>query len=131
MNNSKNPLFLENLLCWKSHDLYIQLIKKCINDDTDGSQFKKIFFKVWTNDRDKERTSSLKNLANSIERTKLINNEKLIELKPFSTLMSKLFMDYDCFEADLRLQDAKDVSQEELKIRVKNTLLQIENFDSV
>lgn len=37
MNNSKNSLVLENLLYWEIYDLYIQLIKKCINDDTDGS----------------------------------------------------------------------------------------------
>lgn len=131
MTNLENSLFLENLLYWESRDLYIQLIKTFVNGDIDGAQFKKDFFKLWTNDRDKERTSSLKNLADSIKRTKLINNEKLIELKSFSTLMSELFMDCDCFEANLELRDEDDISEEELKIRVKNTLLQIENFDSI
>lgn len=86
---------------------------------------------MWTNNRDKNQTSSLKNLANSIERTKLINNEKLIELNFSSTLMSEQFMDGNCLEVNLELRDKNDISEEELKIRVKNMLLQVENLDSV
>ena len=66
------------------------------------------------NDQDKE-----------IEGLYKINNEKLIELKGFSTIISNLFTDCDVFEPDPNLREDYEISEVELKNRVKKTLLEI------
>ena len=54
-----------------------------------------------------------------------IDNEKLIESKGFSALMSRLFTDCDVFEPDPSLREGYEISEIELKNCVKKTLLEI------
>ena len=61
----------------------------------------------------------------STEEILKINNEKLIELKGFSTIISNLFTDCDVFEPDPNLREDYEVSEVELKNCVKKTLLEI------
>ena len=56
---------------------------------------------------------------------KKINNEELIESKGFSTIISNLFTDCDVFEPDPSLREDYEISEVELKNRVKKTLLEI------
>ena len=51
-----------------------------------------------------------------------INNEKLIESKGFSTIISNLFTDCDVFEPDPSLREDYEISEVEL---AKKTLLEI------
>lgn len=87
-------------------------MKKFVDGNIDGAQFQKDFFKLWCDDRDrkKEQTSSLINL---------VDNEKLVELKSFATLMSETFMDCDCYNSeidlDLKLQNSFDISEKRIK----------------
>ena len=54
-----------------------------------------------------------------------INNEKLIELKGFSTIISNLFTDCDVFEPDPNLREDYEISEIELKNCVKKILSEI------
>ena len=92
------------------------MIEKFINEIVDGQKFEEKFYQIWRLNRDKEY---------STEEILKINNEKLIELKGFSTIISNLFTDCDVFEPDPSLREDYEISEVELKNRVKKTLLEI------
>ena len=92
------------------------MIEKFINEIVDGQKFEEKFSQIWILNRDKEY---------STEEILKINNEKLIELKGFSTIISNLFTDCDVFEPDPNLREDYEISEVELKNRVKKTLLEI------
>lgn len=117
MDYFNNSLLLENFSYWENKKLYLQLMEKFVNRQIDGRQFEKQFCQMWRVDRDK--TYSLKELFEKI------NDEKLTELEGFSTLISNLFTDCDVFEPDVRLREDYEISEEELRNCVKNTLLEI------
>jgi len=54
-----------------------------------------------------------------------INNEKLIESRGFSAIVSRLFTDCDVFEPDPSLRENYKISEIELKNYVKKTLSEI------
>ena len=89
------------------------MIEKFINEIVDGQKFEEKFYQIWRLNRDKEY---------STEEILKINNEKLIELKGFSTIISNLFTDCDVFEPDPSLREDYEISEVELKNRVKKTL---------
>ena len=92
------------------------MIEKFINEIVDGQKFEEKFYQIWRLNRDKEY---------STEEILKINNEKLIELKGFSTIISNLFTDCDVFEPDPNLREDYEISEVELKNCVKKTLLEI------
>ena len=92
------------------------MIEKFINEIVDGQKFEEKFYQIWRSNRDKEY---------STEEILKINNEKLIESKGFSTIISNLFTDCDVFEPDPSLREDYEISEVELKNRVKKTLLEI------
>ena len=96
--------------------MYTQLTEKFISRIIDGPKFDKKFSQIWRLNRDKEY---------STEEILKINNEKLIESKGFSTIISNLFTDCDVFEPDPSLREDYEISEVELKNRVKKTLLKI------
>ena len=51
--------------------------------------------------------------------------KKLIESKGFSAIISNLFTDCNVFEPDPSLREDYEISEVELKNRVKKTLLEI------
>ena len=77
---------------------------------------RKNFTIIWRLNRDKEYSS---------EEILKINNEKLIESKGFSTIISNLFTDCDVFEPDPSLREDYEISEIELKNCVKKTLYNI------
>ena len=113
---NKDPLSLSDFSYWESRKLYTQLMEKFINGIIDGQTFEEKFYQIWRLNRDKEY---------STEEILKINNEKLIELKGFSTIISNLFTDCDVFEPDPNLREDYEISEVELKNRVKKTLLEI------
>lgn len=114
-----NSLLLENFGYWENRKSYLQLMKKLVNEKIGATQFDKEFCQMWRVDRD--RNYSLKELFDKIE------DEKLTELEGFSTLISDLFSDCDIFEPDSALREDYEISEEELRIRVKKTLLEIKH----
>ena len=92
------------------------MVEKFINEIVDGQKFEEKFYQIWRSNRDKEY---------STEEILKINNEKLIESKGFSTIISNLFTDCDVFEPDPSLREDYEISEVELKNRVKKTLLEI------
>ena len=92
------------------------MIEKFINEIVDGQKFEEKFYQIWRLNRDKEY---------STEEILKINNEKLIESKGFSTIISNLFTDCDVFEPDPSLREDYEISEIELKNCVKKTLSEI------
>ena len=110
---NKDLLPLSDFSYWESKKLYTQLMEKFINGIVDGQKFEEKFYQIWRLNRDKEY---------STEEILKINNEKLIESKGFSTILSNLFTDCDVFEPDPSLREDYEISEVELKNRVKKTL---------
>jgi hypothetical protein len=119
---NKDPLLVEILLSdfsdWESRRLYTQLMEKFINGMVDGQEFEEKFYQICRLNCDKEY---------STEEIFKINNEKLIESKGFSTIISNLFTDCDVFEPDPSLREDYETSKVKLKNRVKKTLLEIKD----
>ena len=113
---NKDLIPLSDFSYWESKKLYTQLMEKFINGIIDVQTFEEKFYQIWRLNRDKEY---------STEEILKINNEKLIELKGFSTIISNLFTDCDVFESDPSLREDYEISEVELKNRVKKTLLEI------
>ena len=113
---NKDLIPLSDFSYWENKKLYTQLMEKFINGIIDGQTFEEKFYQIWRLNRDKEY---------STEEILKINNEKLIELKGFSTIISNLFTDCDVFEPDPNLREDYDISEVELKNCVKKTLLEI------
>ena len=89
-------------------------MEKFINGIIDGQKFEEEFYQIWRLNRDKEYSS---------EEILKINNEKLIESKGFSTIISNLFTDCDVFEPDPSLREDYEISEVELKNRVKKNFI--------
>ena len=113
---NKDLLPLSDFSYWESKKLYTQLMEKFINGIVDGQKFEEKFYQIWRLNRDKEY---------STEEILKINNEKLIESKGFSTIISNLFTDCDVFEPDPNLREDYEISEVALKNCVKKTLLEI------
>ena len=107
---NKDLIPLSDFSYWESKKLYTQLMEKFINGIIDGQKFEEKFYQIWRLNRDKEY---------STEEILKINNEKLIESKGFSTIISNLFIDCDVFESDPNLREDYEISEVELKNRVK------------
>ena len=88
-------------------------MEKFIDGIIDGQKFKEAFYQIWCLNRNKEYSS---------EKILKMDNEKLIELKGFSTIISQLFTDCDVFEPDPSLREDYEISEIELKNCVKKTL---------
>ena len=115
---NKDLLPLSDFSYWENKKLYTQLMEKFINGIIDGQTFEEKFYQIWRLNRDKEYIT---------EEILKINNEKLIELKGFSTIISNLFTDCDVFEPDPSLREDYEISEVELKDCVKKTLLEIKS----
>ena len=113
---NKDLLPLSDFSYWENRKLYTQLMEKFINGIIDGQTFEEKFYQIWRLNRDKEYIT---------EEILKINNEKLIELKGFSTIISNLFTDCDVFEPDPNLREDYEISEVALKNCVKKTLLEI------
>ena len=113
---NKDLLPLSDFSYWENKKLYTQLMEKFINGIVDGQKFEEEFYQIWRLNRDKEY---------STEEILKINNEKLIESKGFSTIISNLFTDCDVFEPNPSMREDYEISEVELKNRVKKTLLEI------
>ena len=107
---NKDLLPLSDFSYWESKKLYTELMEKFINGIVDGQKFEEKFYQIWGLNRDKEQ---------STEEILKINNEKLIESKGFSTIISNLFTDCDVFEPDPSLREDYEISEVKLKNRVK------------
>lgn len=94
-------------------------MKKFVDKKISGTEFSDQFFQMWKSDRDKT--------YNSEELVYITENFKLTEINGFSSLISDLFLDCELFEADLSLRGDYEISEEELRNCVKNTLLEIKD----
>ena len=113
---NKDLLLLSDFSYWQSKKLYTQLMEKLINGIIDGQKFEEEFYQIYRLKRDKEYSS---------EEILKIDNEKLIESKGFSTIISHLFNDCDVFEPDPSLREDYEILDIELKNCVKKTLSEI------
>ena len=111
---NKDLLLLEDFSFWQSKKLYTQL--NLLTELIDGQKFEEEFYQIWRLNRDKEYSS---------EEILKIDNEKLIESKGFSIIISNLSTDCDVFEPDPSLREDYEISEVELKNCVKKTLLEI------
>lgn len=107
---NKDRLLLEDFSYWQSKKLYTQLMEKFINGIIDGQKFEEEFCQIWRLNRYEEYSS---------EEILKINNEKLIESRGFSAIVSRLFTDCDVFEPDPSLRENYKISEIELKNYVK------------
>ena len=119
MNYFENnySLLLENFSYWSNRKLYLELMERFINGRIDGTQFDNEFCQMWRVDRDKSYSS--KELLDKIE------DVELTKLEGFSALISDLFTDCDVFEPDSALREDYEISEEELRNRVKKTFLEM------
>lgn len=92
-------------------------MEKFVSEQIDGREFDKEFSKMWRIDRDNK--SNLKELFDTI------NNQELTKLEGFSPPLSSLFVECDVFELDSSLRGNSNISEEELRIYVKKTLLEM------
>ena len=81
-------------------------MEKFINGMIDGPKFEEEFYQIWILNHDKEYRS---------EEILKIDNEKLIESKGFSTIISHLFTDCDVFEPDSSLREGYEISEIEYR----------------
>ena len=114
--HNKDPLLLPDFSYWQSKKSYTQLMEKFINGIIDGQKFEEEFYQIWIEPKEYSSEEILK-----------IDNEKLIESKGFSTIISNLFTDCDVFEPDPSLREDYEISEVELKDCVKKTLLEIKS----
>ena len=91
-------------------------MEKSINGIIGGPKFEEEFYQIWRLNCNKEYSS---------EEILKIDNEKLIESKGFSTIISNLFTDCDVFEPYPSLREDYEISEIELKNCVKKTLSEI------
>ena len=77
-------------------------MEKFISRIIDGPQFEEKFYQIWRLNLNKEYSN---------EEILKINNEKLIESKGFSTIISHLFTDCDVFEPDPSLREDYGISE--------------------
>lgn len=113
---NKDLLLLSDFSYWQSKKLYTQLMEKFINGIIDGQKFEEEFCQIWRLNRYEEYSS---------EEILKINNEKLIESRGFSAIVSRLFTDCDVFEPNPSLRENYKISEIELKNYVKKTLSEI------
>jgi len=117
----KNQSFLlQYFIYWENRKQYLELMERFSNGKINGTQFDTEFSKMWRLDTDKNYPFK-KFLDN-------INDLELTKLKSFSDLISELFTDCDVFQPDPALRDNYEISEEELRNRVKKTLLQIKEY---
>ena len=88
-------------------------MEKFINGIIDGQKFEDEFYQIWRLNRGKKYSS---------KEILKIDNEKLIESKGFSTIISHLFTDCDVFEPNPSLREDYEISEIELQNYVKKTL---------
>jgi hypothetical protein len=105
---------------WENRNQYLELMERFIHGEINGTQFDTEFSKMWIIDSDKNY--SLKEFVDKI------NELDLTKLKSFSDLRSELFTDCDIFEPNPDFRDKDEISEEELRNRVKKTLLQIKEY---
>ena len=92
-------------------------MERFINGRIDGTQFDSEFCQMLRVDRDKNQSS--KELLDKIK------DVELTKFKGFSILISDLFTDCDVFEPNSALREDSEISEEELKNRVKKTFLEM------
>lgn len=123
MNKERNELGLKcailisNFHEWQDRYLYVEIMKNFLNDKINFEEFDTKFLALWSSNCDKEKSWE--------EFIYIINNFKLSEFQGFSSLTSKLFTDIDVCEPDPLFRDHYEIDENELKICVKKTLLEI------
>jgi hypothetical protein len=123
----KNRSFLLTYFSyWENRKQYLELMERFIHGKIDGRQFDREFSKMRNVDTDKlwrvDRELSGKEFVDKI------NDLELTKSHRFSHLINELFTDCDVFQPDPILRDDYEISEEELRNRVKKTLLQIKEY---
>jgi hypothetical protein len=117
--NNKS-LLLEYFSYWENRKQYLELMERFIYGKIDGKQFDIEFCEMWGVDRDKNYSWK--------EFLEKINDLELTKLKSFSQLITELFTDCEIFQVDPDFRHDYEISEEELRNRVKKTLLQIKEY---
>jgi hypothetical protein len=117
-----NEILLEDFSYWEDRKLYMQLMEKFVYYRINGMQFDKEFCQMWKVNRDRNYT--LKEMLNKIEYKELTQLE---DFSDFSDLISDVFSDCEVFQPNSRLRKRYEISEEELRNRVKKTLLEIKD----
>ena len=110
---------VENFKYWESYSMYVDLMQKFVKKKISGTEFSDQFFQIWKSDRDK--------IYNSEELFYIKEKFKLTEIDGFSSLISDLFLDCEAFEPDPLFRKEYEISEEELRNCVKETLLEIKD----
>lgn len=111
-----NGIDMQTLNDWSNKNNYMDLMEKFIEGKINGIEFDREFCGMWKDARD-----NISKIDNQYD----IDVSKL---KGFSSLISELFTDCDIFEPNLNLREDYEISEEELRISVKKTLLEIQYF---
>ena len=118
--NEFNPLILERCKYWDNKEAYIYLIEKFVDGRISGIEFEREFLQIWRFDRDR--------IIDSLKLSHIMKNFESTKLERFSSLISlELFIDLESFQPDPLFREDYEISEEELRDRVKKTLLEIKN----
>ena len=104
---------------WQCRNDYIKLMNNFLNNKINFEEFDKGFLNIWSTNNDKNGSWE--------EFTFIINNFKLNEFDGFSSLTSKLFTDIDIVESNPIFKEDYQITEEELKERIKLILLEMKN----
>lgn len=91
-----------------------------LNNNINFKEFEKEFLKIWSTNNDKNKSWE--------EFIFIINNFKLNEFDNFSSLTSELFEYIDIVEIDPTFRQDYEITEKELKDRIKIILSKMKNY---
>ena len=125
MNKNINKLGLKCAILisdfneWKCRNDYIRLMENFLDNKINFEEFNREFLNIWSINNDKNEYWE--------EFLFIIDNFKLNEFDGFSSLTSKLFTDIDIVESNPIFKEDYQITEEELKERIKLILLEMKN----
>jgi len=105
---------------WTRRYDYIKLMENFLENTIDFKEFETEFLNIWSANCDKEESWE--------EFVFIINNFKLNEFDDFSALTSKLFEYIDIVEIDQNFKQDYEITEKELKDRIKIILSKMKNY---
>jgi len=115
----KCAVLIEDFHEWRCQNDYLKLMENFLNNKINFEEFDREFLKIWSMNRDKPKTWN--------EFLAIINNFKLNQFEGFSSVISRLFEDIEIVQSDPLFKEDYEITEEQLKERIKVILLEIKN----
>ena len=116
----KCSILISDFYDWTCRNNYIKLMEDFLNNKINFKEFDKEFLKIWSTNNDKKKSWE--------EFIFIINNFKLDEFDNFSSLTSELFEYIDIVEIDSTFKQDYEITEKELKDRIKIILSKMKNY---